>query len=94
MDVDRTYPCLLFQDVLVHAPLVTVGVAGIVGEDPLCADFLACPPAGDGHRAPRRFPARLHIVQPSARLAVLVRWRLGSFSEEEVSGLPIGLALL
>lgn len=94
MHVDHTYPCLAVQDVLIHAPLVMVDAVGIVGEDPPCPDFLDRPTAGDDPQAPRRLPARLHIVQPPAGLAVLVRRALSSFHEEEVPALTVGLALL
>ena len=93
MRVDRTYPCPACHDVLVHAPLITLDAAGIVGEDPFCPDFLARRTAVDDPWAPRGLPARLHLVQLPARLAVLVRRTLSSF-REEVSALPVGLALL
>ena len=98
----HAYLGVAFQDVLVHAPLAVLGVAGLVDEHPLGPhdDLLLLLPLAsldrDGHQAPRRLPRRLDARHPHlpVELLLLVRRRRLPRREEVPLVLPVPLVRL
>ena len=96
------YLGVAFEDVLVHAPLAVLGVAGLVDEHPLGPhdDLLLLLPLAsldrDGHQAPRRLPRRLDARHPHlpVGLLLLVRRRRLPRREEVPLVLPVPLVRL
>jgi len=91
------YLGVAFEDVLVHAPLAVLGVAGLVDEHPLGPhdDLLLLLPLAsldrDGHQAPRRLPRRLDARHPHLPVGLprLVRRRRLPRREEVPLVLPV-----